>query len=64
MPIATGRADRNPSADLRGALTVPQATHRAAITDPMAIGALLRAIEGYSGHFGTKLAKLARRQSR
>jgi integrase len=54
--IATGRADRDPSADLRGALTVPQVTHRAAITDPAEIGALLRAIEGYTGHFGTRLA--------
>jgi hypothetical protein len=54
--IATGRADRDPSADLRGALTAPQVTHRAAITDPAEIGALLRAIEGYSGQFGTKLA--------
>ena len=54
--VATGRADRDPSADLRGALTVPQVEHRAAITDPAEIGALLRAIEGYLGHFGTKAA--------
>jgi integrase len=54
--IATGRADRDPSADLRGALTTPQVTHRAAVTDPAEIGALLRAIEGYSGQFCTKLA--------
>ena len=48
--VATGRAQRDPSGDLRGALTVPQVTHRAAIVEPKAIGALLRAIEGYTGH--------------
>ena len=45
--IATGRAERDPSVDLRGALTTPKVTHRAAIVDPAGIGALLRAIEGY-----------------
>ena len=54
--IATGRADRDPSADLRGALTVPQVTHRATIVDPKGIGALLRAIEGYEGHPATAVA--------
>ncbi len=48
--IATGRAERDPSADLRGALTVPKVTHRPAIIDPVAIGVLLKAIDGYSGH--------------
>lgn len=48
--IATGRAERDLSADLRGALTVPKARHRSAITDPLAIGAMLRAIDGYDGH--------------
>jgi integrase len=48
--IATGRAERDPSADLRGALTAPKVKHRSAITDPIAIGAMLRAIDGYDGH--------------
>jgi integrase len=48
--IATGRAERDPSADLRGALTAPQVKHRAAVTEPAAIGAMLRAIEGYDGY--------------
>ena len=48
--IATGRAERDPSADLRGALTAPKVKHRAAITEPAAIGAILRAIEHYDGH--------------
>src|SRR5271156_568495 len=47
--IATGRAVRDPSADLRGALTTHQVTHRAAIVEPADIGALLRAIDGFDG---------------
>jgi len=47
--IATGRAERDVSIDLRGALTTPKVTHRAAIVDPAGIGALLRAIDGYDG---------------
>lgn len=48
--IATARADRDVAADLRGALTTPKVTHRAAITTPLEVGALLRVIEGYRGH--------------
>ena len=47
--IAIGRAERDPSMDLRGALTTPQVSHRATIRDPYSIGALLRAIEGLDG---------------
>jgi hypothetical protein len=43
--IATGRAERDPSVDLRGALIAPKVSHRAAIVDPKGIGALLRAID-------------------
>jgi integrase len=58
--IATGRADRDPSVDLRGALIAPKVTHRAAIIDPKGIGALLRAIDDYDGLPLTKAAlKLA-----
>ena len=58
--IATGRADRDVSADLRGAL-VPVATRNfPAITEPRRIGELLRAIDGYRGHVPTEYAlKLA-----
>jgi integrase len=48
--IATGRAERDPSADLRGALTTHRITHRASIVEPTAIGSLLRAIDGFDGH--------------
>jgi integrase len=54
--IATGRAERDPSVDLRGALTAPKVNHRAAIVEPKAIGALLRAIDGYDGLLTTKAA--------
>jgi integrase len=58
--IATGRADRDPSPDLRGALPAIQKQHYAAITDPEEVGALLRAIDGYKGGFVTLCAlKLA-----
>lgn len=48
--IATARADRDVAADMKGALTVPKVTHRAAITSPLGAGALLRAIESFDGH--------------
>jgi integrase len=54
--IATGRAERDPSMDLRGALTAPQVNHRATITDPKNIGALLRAIDGFDGQPTTRAA--------
>ncbi len=47
--IATGRAERDPCPDLRGALATPNRKHFAAITDAREVGALLRAIDGYSG---------------
>ncbi|MCX7312465.1 MAG: tyrosine-type recombinase/integrase [Alphaproteobacteria bacterium] len=54
--IATGRAQRDPTLDLRGALTAPKVKHRAAIIDPIEIGALLRAIEGFEGQATTRAA--------
>lgn len=47
--IATGRAQRDVAFDLRGALITPKTTHRAAIIEPKAVGALLRAIEDHDG---------------
>lgn len=54
--VATGRAERDPSNDLRGALTPVKVKHHASITDPKAIGALLRSIKGFNGSFITKCA--------
>lgn len=54
--IATARAERDVAADLRGALIAPKPVHRAAITSPLAAGALLRAIESFEGHPNTQAA--------
>jgi integrase len=54
--VATGRADRDPSGDLKGALPQPNEKHHAAITDPKEVGPLLRALDGYQGHFVVKCA--------
>ncbi len=47
--VAAGLAERDVTADLRGAMTVPNKKHHAAITEPLALGALLRAVHDYSG---------------
>jgi len=47
--IATGRAERDPSADLRGALVPVKHGRMATITEPKKIGELLRAMDGYEG---------------
>jgi integrase len=47
--IATGRAERNPAADLAGSLTTPQSRHFASITEPEKVAPLLRALYGYRG---------------
>jgi integrase len=54
--IATGRAMRDPAVDLRGALPPAKGGHHAAITEPKAIGALLRAIYDYQGSMVTRCA--------
>lgn len=47
--IATGRAERDPSADLRGALRTPKPAHFSAITTPSAAGQLMMAIDNFGG---------------
>jgi integrase len=54
--VATGRAERDPTGDLRGALESPKEKHHASITDPKRVGELMRAIEVYEGGFVTKSA--------
>jgi integrase len=54
--IATGRAERDPSRDLSGALAPIQERHFASITEPLAVGELLRAIDAYKGAFVTRCA--------
>lgn len=47
--VVTGRADSDPTRDLRGALSTPTVRHMPSITDPDKVGQLMRAIDGYSG---------------
>ena len=47
--VATARAKRDISADIRGALKPHRGKHFAAITEPVALGGLIRAIRGYQG---------------
>ncbi|TSE26227.1 Prophage integrase IntS [Tepidimonas thermarum] len=47
--VATGRVNRDITADLKGALSPYRGKHFAAITDPVRLGELLRAIKGYKG---------------
>lgn len=54
--IATTRAENDPTFGLRGALTTPVVTHRAALTTKMAYGGLLRAIWSYDGMPETRSA--------
>ena len=55
--VATGRAQRDPSGDLRGALPpVKKDKHFAAVTDLKRVGELMRDIDGYRGSFIVKCA--------
>jgi integrase len=54
--VATGRCERDPAADLKGALPPVQTINRAAITEPKKVGELLRAIDGYQGGFVVQCA--------
>lgn len=54
--IATGRADRDPSADLKGALPPTTVKHMATLTDPRDIAGLLRSIDDYRGSMVTRCA--------
>lgn len=57
LAISTGRADSDPTRDLRGQVKAKRATkHHAALTDPKEIGHLLRAIDGYRGSAETGAA--------
>jgi len=54
--VATGRAERDPSSDLRGALPPVKGTHFAATTDPRRVGEILRALDGYEGTLTVRCA--------
>ena len=48
--IATGRAEHNIAADLKGALPPVRGGHFASVKEPAAVGGLLRAIDAYTGN--------------
>ena len=48
--VATGSAERDPTPDLKGALTKAAPGHFAAITEPKQAGVMMRAIYAYAGH--------------
>ena len=47
--VQTGRAIRDITADLKGALPAAQVKHMAAFTDPQEVAQLLRALDGFKG---------------
>ncbi|KWA79438.1 integrase [Burkholderia ubonensis] len=56
--VATGRAQRDPTADLRGVFPPVRHENFASITDPGKVAELLRAIDGFHGTFVVKCALL------
>lgn len=54
--IATARAQRDPAADLVGALPTPISDHFASIQDPRVLGRLLCDIDRYKGAYSTRTA--------
>ncbi len=54
--IATGRAERDVTADLRGALPSPNKGHFPAITEAKPLAQLLRDIDAYTGNFVVRTA--------
>lgn len=53
--VANGVAETDPTYALRDALIRPTVTPRAAITDPVALGGLLRAIDAFHGQVTTRI---------
>jgi integrase len=47
--VATGRAQRDITPDLKGALVTPKKRHFPAITEPAQVGRLLNVLDGYEG---------------
>ncbi len=54
--VATGRAERDPSGDLRGAIPPSSGKHMATMTAPKEIAGLLRSIDDYRGSIVTRCA--------
>jgi len=56
--IVHGKAERDPAADVKGAIPAAEGTNFPTITDPVRIGELLRAIDGYQARYALKIAPL------
>ena len=54
--VATGRAERDPTGDLRGALQPVKSTHMAAVTEPRKVAELLRTFDTYQGTLTVRCA--------
>jgi integrase len=54
--VATGRAERDPTGDLRGALQPVTSKHMAAVTEPHKVAELLRTLDGYQGTLTVRCA--------
>jgi integrase len=54
--VATGRCERDPSGDLRGALSPAKGKHFAATTEPSKLAGILRAMDGYEGDLTVRCA--------
>lgn len=54
--VATGRAERDPSGDLRGALPPVKSTHFASVTEPSKAAEILRTLDGYEGTLPVRCA--------
>ena len=54
--VATGRAERDPTGDLRGALPPARGEHFSAVTDPKQVAEILRAMDGYEGTLTVRCA--------
>jgi len=54
--VQNGKAERDVTADLRGALPTPQVKHMASFVEPEQVGELLKAIDGFRGTFTVECA--------
>ena len=54
--VATGRAERDPTGDLRGALQPVTTKHMAAVTEPDVVAELLRTFDTYQGTLTVRCA--------
>ena len=53
--VATGRCERDPTGDLKGALPAFKTTHRAAVINPTEVGVLLRMLDDYTGTYSSSM---------